>query len=88
MRGRPPTATRQRLLTYIKRARPKTVMQMERATGIKRREIYRMLIASFGKDWRSRLNMPRIGTHSPLQRDDDGEATCASPDLENSVPRA
>ncbi|CDO34318.1 hypothetical protein SPHV1_1450010 [Novosphingobium sp. KN65.2] len=51
-RGRPPV-TRKRVLTYIERARPKTVMQIVRATGADRRHVYRILAAAYGPNFRS-----------------------------------
>lgn len=49
-RGRPPV-TRKRVLTYIERARPKTVMQIVRATGADRRHVRRILRAIYGPNF-------------------------------------
>jgi hypothetical protein len=51
MRGRPPV-TRARVLTYIEKHRPQTIMQVVRATGADRSHIYRILRATFGPNFR------------------------------------
>lgn len=57
MRGRPP-ATRARVLTYIKRAKPDTVAQIARALNVDRSQVYRILKAIYGADFRSRWKLP------------------------------
>lgn len=52
-RGRPPV-TRQRVLNYIEKHRPETIMQIVRATGADRRHIYRILMAVYGPNFRSK----------------------------------
>lgn len=51
-KGRPP-ATRARVLNYIEKHRPSTIMQVVRATGADRRHIYRILSAAYGVNFRS-----------------------------------
>ncbi len=51
MRGRPPV-TRARVLSYIEKHQPKTIMQVVRATGADRRHVYRILMAVYGPNFR------------------------------------
>lgn len=44
LRGRPPV-TRRRVLTYIRRHQPNTIMQIVRATGADRRHVQRIIRA-------------------------------------------
>lgn len=53
MRGRPPV-TRARVLGYIAKHRPGTVMQIARAMQIDRAQLYRILHAAYGPDFRLR----------------------------------
>jgi hypothetical protein len=52
-RGRPPV-TRARVLNYIARHKPDTVMQIVRATGADRTHVYRILRAAYGPKFRLR----------------------------------
>lgn len=52
-RGRPP-ATRIRVLTYIRRAKPDTVAQIARVLQIDRANVYRILRAIYGPNFRQR----------------------------------
>lgn len=69
MRGRPPV-TRARVLNYIEKHRPETIMQVVRATGADRRHIYRILAATYGPNFRSswplRGETCNSGTNLPL----------------------
>lgn len=51
MRGRPPI-TRARVLNYIDRHHPATVMQIARAMQIDRANVYRILRAAYGPNFR------------------------------------
>lgn len=53
MRGRPPV-TRARVIGYIRRAKPDTVAQIARALKIDRAQVYRILRAIYGPDFRQR----------------------------------
>lgn len=50
-RGRPP-CTRNRVLGYIEKHKPATVMQIVRATGADRARVYRILWAEYGSNFR------------------------------------
>lgn len=52
-RGRPPV-TRARVLNYIEKHRPETIMQVVRATGADRAHVYRILWATYGPNFRLR----------------------------------
>lgn len=54
--GRPPV-TRARVLTYINHHRPATIMQVARATGVDRANIYRILRATYGPNFRQAWNV-------------------------------
>lgn len=58
MRGRPPV-TRARVLSYIERVRPTTVMQIARAMQIDRAQVYRILHAAYGPNFRSEWSQGR-----------------------------
>lgn len=66
MRGRPPV-TRRRVLAYIARHEPETIMQVVRATGADRRHVYRILHAAFGPNfrdnarWGAKTGSDRVG---------------------------
>lgn len=53
MRGRPPV-TRARVLSYIQRNNPATVMQVCRALQVDRSSVYRILRAVYGPNFRQR----------------------------------
>lgn len=53
MRGRP-AVTRARVLGYIDRANPSTVAQIARALQIDRAQVYRILRALYGPNFRQR----------------------------------
>jgi len=53
-RGRPPV-TRARVVHYIERHQPKTVMQIARAMQIDRGQLYRILHAAYGPDFRGQI---------------------------------
>lgn len=53
MRGRPPV-TRARVLGYIARHNPATVMQVCRALQVDRSSVYRILRAVYGPNFRQR----------------------------------
>lgn len=53
MRGRPPV-TRARVLTYIAKHNPSTVMQIARSLQIDRAQVYRILHAAYGPNFRQR----------------------------------
>lgn len=67
MRGRPPV-TRVRVLNYITKQQPKTVIQIARALQIDRAQLYRILHAAYGPDFRQRwplgASMPE--THAQI----------------------
>lgn len=56
MRGRPPV-TRARVLNYIDRHHPATVMQIARAMQIDRANVYRILRAVYGPEFRDRWHV-------------------------------
>lgn len=66
-RGRPP-ATRARVLGYIEKHKPETIMQIVRATGADRRHIYRILAAAYGANFRStwKLSKDASPSHAAL----------------------
>ena len=49
--GRPPV-TRNRVVNYIQRNHPTTVMQIARVMGIDRAQVYRILRAAYGPNFR------------------------------------
>ena len=51
--GRPPV-TRARVLNYIAKHQPETIMQVARGTGVDRSYIYRVLRAVYGPKFRQR----------------------------------
>ena len=58
-RGRPPV-TRARVLGYIEKQRPATVMQIVRATGADRARVYRILWAEYGPNFRELWPVEKI----------------------------
>lgn len=69
MRGRP-AVTRARVLTYIEKHRPGTVMQIARAMQIDRAQLYRILHAAYGRNFRDRwpvgAETASDGIHLPI----------------------
>jgi hypothetical protein len=67
VRGRPPV-TRARVLNYIEKHQPKTVIQIARALQMDRAQLYRVLHAAYGPDFRQRwpLSAETASSHNGL----------------------
>lgn len=64
-----PAVTRARVLHYIEKHQPRTVIQIARALQMDRAQLYRVLHAAYGPDFRQRwpLSAETVSNHTDLR---------------------